>query len=242
SCGSLTLKQALINPDSYMLLAFRLLKRAPGTVASKETLPSVQLGNFRNTGPLSKENRCEVCRDLPGLGLDENTALNIMELRGDISGHRPNVEYDFSRTKERAIWERAGDTWTLLKYAPPKTEDNRFSTDEDVTPKNNHIYTVDGPGFEDLDHPTPDASADEAVYRGTFIDFVRARVGTGIWSKVSNDFAWHSITWLEKAGGKWRRKAGANEVSPGAIFVGKALPYGPGDYPPPAKGKGERSV
>jgi len=99
-----------------------------------------------------------------------------------------------------------------------------LSNDQDVTPKNDHIYVVDGAGFDDPDHPVPDPSADEAVYRGTFVESVRARLRGGVWSRVSNDFPWHSVTWMEKVNGKWRRKPGANEIEPGRITVGKAPP------------------
>jgi hypothetical protein len=237
SCENLSLNQAKTNSDSFAQLAVKLAGRAPGTVAFTGTAVSVTLGNFRNRGPISAENECKVCPDLPGLGLDTDTALNIMELRGDIMGHRAGVEYDFSRNKERAIWKRAGGAWTLLHYAPPETKDDVFSRDEDVIPKNHHIYAVDGPGLNDPDNPVPDPAAEEAVYRGTFVESVRARVGGGPWAKVSNDLPWHSITWMEKVDGKWRRKPGANEIASGSISVGTALPYVPGDYPLPAKDK-----
>jgi hypothetical protein len=239
-CG-IALDTALINPDSYSYLANDLIQSLPSAKApagSKEPgprLPTIAVGNFRNHGPLSPENQCPVCPDLPGLGLDQNTALNIMELRGDISEHRRGIEYDFKRSKERVIWRNTNNNWDLLDYLPPGTPDDATDRDEDLRPKNNHIYSIDGPGFEDVSNPLPGAAAaSEAVYKGTYTDWVEARIRNGPWTKVSNDFDWHSITWLEKVGGAWRRKAGWNEIEAGKIMVGRALPYGPGDYVPPA--------
>ena len=50
---------------------------------------------------------------------------------------------------------------------------------------------------------------------------------------VSNQFEWHSVTWIEKVNGSWERSQGLNEIEPGHIFIGEGLPYGPGDYPLP---------
>src|SRR5262249_36324691 len=47
----------------------------------------------------------------------------------------------------------------------------------------------------------------ELVYKASFVEFVNVQVGGGGWSKQSSDFQWHSITWLEKAGGPGREKS-----------------------------------
>jgi hypothetical protein len=238
-CGA-ALETALANPDFFAFFANDLMQPLPGAATpdrstSEPQMPTVSIGNFRNTGAISAENHCPVCPDLPGLGLDTNTFLNIMELRGDITGHRSEIEYDFKRTKEVAIWKHVNGDWQMAReYQPPGTEDDRTERDEDVTVRNNHIYSIDGPGLADLFDPIPNsASADEAVYKATFVESVNARIRPGPWMPVSNEFQWHSITWIEKVRGNWQRVAGANEIEPGGIIVGEGLPYGPGDYPMP---------
>ena len=241
SCG-LDLGVALINADSYALFATDLRDQQPNLSESERPLagsgmPSVTVGNFRNSGAISEDNRCEVCSELPGLGLDQNTFLNIMELRGDITEHRTGVEYDFKRTKERAIWKRTDEGWEMLQYDARGTEDDRSPRDEDITPENNHLYSVDGPGLMDLFNPIPGAStAHEAVYKASFVEWVNARVAGGPWTPVSNTFEWHSVTWLENLNGNWQRMRGQNEIEPGPIIIGTGLPYGPGDYPMPNAG------
>ena len=228
-CG-LDAATALRNPDSYAYLASDLLAAdasaattTPAAPATGGGMPQVTIGNFRNSGALSAENQCEVCADLPGLGLDSNTFLNIMEVRGDISGHRANVAYDFKRSKDRAIWRLDAAGWSLLNRATAGSADDRFQTDEFLTPVNNHIYAIDGPGLDRMHAPIPNASsALEAVYIGTYVETVEARQGTGAWTTVSNAFPWHSVTWIENVGGSWRRKAGENRIEPGAITIGDA--------------------
>jgi hypothetical protein len=243
-CG-MNVDDALRNPDSYAYLAadlHRLLPRgalATGSTEPEPRLPTVTVGNFRNSGPLSPENECPVCTELPGLGLDTATGLNIMEVRGDISEHRSGVEYEFRRTKERVIWRRTDAGWEMLRYEPPGTDDDATDRDEDLTPRNNHIYAVDGPGLPDLSVPLGPHTrgAVEAVYKGSYVDFVEARIRNGPWSRVSNEFQWHSVTWLEKADGRWRRTRSWNEIEAGPMMIGTGLPFGPGDYPLPSPGE-----
>jgi hypothetical protein len=237
-CG-MNLANALRNPDSYAYLANDLIASvasanpAPGSTTPGPALPQVTVGHFRNSGGLSEENHCPVCGNLPGLGLDANTFLNIMEVRGDIDQQRRGVQYDFKRTKERAIWRLSAGQWELLQYDPPGTDDDRTERDESLNPVNNHIYAIDGPGLQDIDRPGPGAdTADEFVYKASFVEFVHARGRNGAWTPVSNEFRWHSVTWVEKVNGGWRRKQGYNEIEAGAISIGTALPIGPVDDVP----------
>jgi hypothetical protein len=146
-----------------------------------------------------------------------------MELRGDVSGHVRGAQYDIKRTKERATWKNVGGTWTQESYLAPGTDDDATNDDEDLTPKHDHIYSVDSPGIDDITDPVGDATATEAVYKASFIESVNVNAGAG-WTKSSNDFEWHSISWLENVGGTWQRKAGANEVEPGPTTVGTGDP------------------
>ncbi|WP_457651877.1 eCIS core domain-containing protein [Rhodocaloribacter sp.] len=195
---------------------------SPAAPAPAASLPTVTLGNFRNSGNTHSENNCGLC-PLP-LGILTTSGKNRMELRGVVSGHQPSVQYDFKRTKERATWKKVSGSWTQLSHVGPGADDDSHDQDEDLTPKNNHIYVEDGPGFRSLSNPVGDTSATEAVYKASFIEFVKARKGSGSWTKVSGDFEWHSISWLEKSGGSWGRKSGANEIETGSTPVGTGNP------------------
>lgn len=147
-----------------------------------------------------------------------------MELRGDITGHTTGADYDIKRTREGGVWKKVGTSWTQLIHDGPGADDDSSNVDEDLTPENDHIYVIDAPGFRNINNPVGDASATEAVLKGNFIESVNVRVGTGSWTKNSNDFAWFSVTWLEKVGGTWRRKAGLNRIETGSTTVGTGDP------------------
>src|SRR5438128_2340869 len=97
-------------------------------------LPTVSAFNFRNTGVVDPENCCASCTDLPatggrmnlGIGLrgSGNVSLrpaNGMELAFTISGHRPGMEYDITRTRRSSMWQRVGAVWTSLESDPMGT-------------------------------------------------------------------------------------------------------------------------
>jgi hypothetical protein len=188
----------------------------------------VTVGNFRNRGPVSDENECLTRTLVQGLGLDENTGQNVVELRGDIAGKAEKVQFDFRRTKEQSIWKKANGVWTEVNHLGPGQDDDRENTDEDLAPKNNHIYSLDGPGLPDLRMPlgrelTP--GADEALYKATFLESVEARVPPAGWTRVSNEFAWHSITWLVRTqSGLFERKPGKSEAEAGPLTLGSEPP------------------
>lgn len=219
-CG-FAVEKALQNADSFAWFVDDLSDQG-GTAGASTALPTVMVGNFRNTGQVSPENECPVCEQIPGLGLDTQTGLNMMELRGDISGHKKGIVYDFRRTKEQAIWRGEQGHWKLVHYEPKGTDDDRFNTDEQLTPRNNHIYAIDGPGLASLTAPLGEdtKNGDEALFKGNFVDYVEASASPGAWNVVSNDFAWHSVTWLEKDDqGGWKRKDGENEIAPGPARI-----------------------
>jgi len=203
---------------------------AAGAGAAGAALPRVSIGNFRNSGTTNAtENNCPLC-PLP-LGLLATSGKNRMELRGDISGHVAGAQYNFKRTKERATWKKAGDVWSQVTHVGPGADDDLHDSDESLAPVNDHIYVEDGPGFTGLANPIGDAAATEAVYKASFVETCNVRVGTGAWTKSSNEVAWHSVTWLEKSGANWVRTAGSNEIEPGSTFVDTGSPYGLGDFP-----------
>jgi hypothetical protein len=238
-CG-LSLEVALQNPDSFAYLASDLMAITGRPEAgARSSLPSVSVGNFRNRGPVSDDNASEVGEQIPGLGIDAHTGLNLMELRGDVRGRTQGVQFEFRRTKEVAVWRKAAGAWMRVRHVPPGTDDDQLNRDESLSPRNQHIYAIDGPGLGNLMLPLgPDHTdgADEAVYKASFVESVEARVPPAGWTRVSNAFAWHSITWLERLGeGAWTRKAAGNEIEPGAITVGNDPPEPAATAVPPTQ-------
>jgi hypothetical protein len=221
-CADVKLATALENPDSYALLARDLAEGRVGGVAAQ---PNVTVGNFRNRGAVTPENRCESCPQIPSLGVDPTHGANFMELRGDISGHRPDALYDFKRTKEVAIWMRLDGAWQSQDYSPPGSLDDNSWADEDVVPKDNRIYSIDGPGGH---MPIPMAvppKVEGGVYKGNFVESVNVKVGNGPWTQSSNLFEWHSMTTFERGpDGIMRRTPKNNEIEPGHIPIGPAPP------------------
>src|SRR5262249_42743415 len=74
----------------------------------------VVLLEFRNDGGLSWDNKAAGRGQVPlrGLGPDPSTGLNWMEIRGNVTGHRPDAQYRFDRTIEMGMWYRLGkSTW-----------------------------------------------------------------------------------------------------------------------------------
>lgn len=202
-------------------LKLQRCQRSSSTNTTTAVPPTVVVGNFRNSDSTSPENNCPSCPRT--LGIRTTDWKNGMELRGDITGHVPQVQYDFKRTREGGIWKKVGGSWIQRFHDGPGQNDDATDADEDLTPVNNHIYVEDIPGLGS-DPSSGDASATEAVLKGSFIEWVNVKVGTGSWTKRSNEFEWHSITWLEKVGGNWRRKAGENEIETGSTTVGTGNP------------------
>jgi len=173
--------------------------------------------SFNNTGPTPSDSSVSP----PAYGASSGTR-NGMLLQATIlpPGFNDvgNVSYDIKRTKERATWWKNGSTWEQLTHVGPGAGDDSGNDDEDLSPSaTSHIYVMDFPGFI---YST--AVADELVYKASFIEFVNIKLGSSPWIKVSEDFSWHSITWLEDNGsGQWQRKTSeSNEIAPGSITVG----------------------
>jgi hypothetical protein len=186
-------------------------------------VPTIRL-DFRSHNEKPSEDSA-LTSSMPAiLGLDPNphSALNWMEIRGTVSGHRPDAEYRFDRTIEQARWYLAGSKWTTLEYARPGTNDNKHTGDTDTHADNDHIYVTDGPGLTEIP-PILDAipaasrpKVTEYVFMMNAIETVDVRVGKGAWTRAAQ-LEWCSVTWLEIAGGKWRRKPDRNKIVKGSI-------------------------
>jgi hypothetical protein len=188
-----------------------------------KALPTVIVGNFRTSGSTadSGENNCAKCpREL---GIHTTDFKNGMELRGDITGHVADAEYDFKRTREGSIWHKVKGTWVQKQYDKAGTDDDSTNSDESLIPVNDHIYSEDVPGLGS-NPGKGDADVKEAVLKGNFVEWVNVKVGTGSWTKQSNEFIWHSVSWIEKIDNKWQRKAGKNEIDKGNTTIGTGNP------------------
>lgn len=203
-------------------------------------IPMVHL-EFRNRDRFSPDNLAPIITRgfVPNkLGPLPDTGKNQMEIRGVVTGHRPDAEYRFGRTIEQKSWILLGTNWKFREPPiPAGTDDNTHSGDEDPHPDNDHIYSVDAPGFTgpttkpDLLDGLPSAEASrttEAVYMLNATETVEVRVGKGPWSEAAT-LEWFSVTWLEKVDGKWQRKSGFNKIEAGSI---DGLEFAGSDQPP----------
>ena len=147
-----------------------------------------------------------------------------MEIRGIVSNHRPDAEYRFDRSIEQKSWYRVGTIWKVFKQ-PLRGRDNRHKSDEDDHPDNDHIYSIDTPGFAGpvtklnmLDSlPRDDRpNVTEVVYVLNGPETVEVSVGKKPFSQAAS-VDWCTVTWLEKVGGTWRRKDGENRIEAGTL-------------------------
>jgi hypothetical protein len=186
---------------------------------------------FRNHGKFSGDNMAPLVidgvkkgtvRNL--LGPDPVDGTNQMEIRGLVADHRAEAAYKFDRTIQMKKWYLAENMWKLWDEVPAGSNDNTHNADEDDHPDNDHIYSIDSPGFtfsvtqpEFDDIPSADrSSVTELVYMLNSTEIVCVKVGSGNWEKAA-ELKWFSVTWLEKVDGKWRRKPGANKIEKGSI-------------------------
>ncbi|HEY0763749.1 MAG TPA: hypothetical protein VGD61_15355 [Pyrinomonadaceae bacterium] len=201
-------------------------------------LPTVSAFRFRNFGTTDPENCCTNCTTLDprtggrlnlGVGLRGNGALpvraaNGMELAFTISGHRPGVEYDITRTRRNSLWQRVGGVWTRLEsFSMGTGDDPPPDVDECLRLSgSNRIFSEDRPGWRNAAPPVSavtlftgvnpanvsNVAATELVFRFSFAEWVIARNrAEGVpWTRLQlPPFAngtprphiyWHSVTRL----------------------------------------------
>ncbi|HKA79278.1 MAG TPA: hypothetical protein VKD43_04555 [Xanthobacteraceae bacterium] len=192
--------------------------------APASAVPTVVL-EFRNKDHFSLDNEALAVKAAPDLlGPLPDTGINQMELRGIVTGHRHDAEYRFDRMIEQKTWYRVGSTWKPL-HGPLKGRDNRHHNDEDDHPDNDHIYSIDTPGFTgpvakpDLLGSVPRddrATVDAAVFMMNATETVEISVAKRPFAAAAS-LDWCTVTWLEKAGGTWRRKADWNMIEAGTL-------------------------
>ena len=139
-------------------------------------------------------------------------------------GTEPGVKFDITRQIEKKYWARNGAAvwqkvilpWEVFDAAD-ESNDDRNNGDEDVVPKNDHIYVIDGPGLRN------NGAIGEFVAKLNFNEFVRVSfdgvrpVGENSdGSRASLKIPWHAHYWLEGNGTTYARKAGKrNSVDEG---------------------------
>jgi len=160
--------------------------------------------------------------------------LNSMEMEFTLKpqgiGSVKDIIFDVTRQKESKAWEINGtivaeiinpglfpSTFPNMDEEP---NDDSTANDEDNVPKNDHIYSIDGPG-----QLGDNASSDREVQRYNFKEFVRVLVNGGAFanhngpppegSRCSPKVEWRSRLDVIKiaATGKWKRNpSGDNEI------------------------------
>jgi hypothetical protein len=161
-------------------------------------------------------------------------------------GAIPRVLFDVTRQKERMSWIIAGNN--VIPYAGPdywpgqlsftnagatgvdidlSTDDLGGSpassaTDEDNTPQNDHIYSIDGPGHDHTGGPLQ-----QVVRRLNFLEYVRVSfngvrpsLDTKEGSRCSPKSAWHARMWSQKNGIQYQPVSGkGNGVNEGYMAI-----------------------
>jgi hypothetical protein len=191
-------------------------------------IPIVRL-EFRSAGPFSPDNRAQLIVDgnvdSLQLGLLPDSGINQMEIRGVVTGHRPDAEYRFNRDRQTRKWYRANGTWHRMWDDSKTTNDNTHNKDEDDHPDNDHIYSFDAPGLVGpLGNPpiltsvpfADRSSVTEVVFMMSATEKAEVRVGGGPFTKAA-ELEWFTVTWLEKVDGQWSRKPQMNTISEGPI-------------------------
>jgi hypothetical protein len=199
----------------------------PGRLGQPMALPRVTEIRFRNSGRTDASNCCSVCPLDLGVGAG-GTASNGMELRFTISGHRPGIQYDITRTRRDSLWQRVAGHWASLGANLMGTLDDHHDYDECLTPRGTFIFAIDRPGVPSLALPTPaqaidgrvlwgptaitSAAAQDVVFRYSFAEWVIARSRTeGIrWTPLElpsyrdgsrrRFVFWHCVVWLNRDG------------------------------------------
>lgn len=195
--------------------------------------PVATLDEFRNAdgSNTSAENCCPICPVPLGVGAG-GQARHGMEMRIEITNPCP-AAYEITRVRETWLWERVGGVWRELEHQGPGERDDHHDGDECHTlQRGRFLYVEDRPGWgralpapavwrpaSGFSGAVTDPAATEVVRQHNFAEWVIFRHrGHGIpWTVISRPrfFNWHSVLWLEKAGGNWRLQAGSNEIAQG---------------------------
>jgi hypothetical protein len=136
-------------------------------------------------------------------------------------GNEPNVLFDVTRQKEKKEW--AVVAGQLIANGAPvvfpqddTANDDSSNNDESLTPKNDHIYSLDAPGvpFRAVQQ-TGGQSIAQIIKRNNFREYSRVTFdgtlptgNTDTGSRCSDKQPWHMFMWLEAQGANYGERAG----------------------------------
>jgi hypothetical protein len=145
-------------------------------------------------------------------------------------GNEPGIKFDVSRQRETAAWIKDNQGWFgnpagAFPTTPDEPNDDNHTADEDNSPTNDHIYSLDNPSVPFLAAPT-----ERIVKRGNFREFVRVRLdgqafqnqnGTVEGSRCSNFQDWRMRGDISNSNGVWNLSpGGSNELQGGHVPLG----------------------
>jgi hypothetical protein len=164
------------------------------------------------------------------VGISYNIGFQFTVFPSQI-GNEANVKFDVTRQAEGKIWS--------LNTQPPKVRLEGEKTfpngdlandnvedgpdrDNDNTPTNNHLYSIDGPGI-----PTIITTDEEFIFRANFHEYVRVKIDgqqpTGnvlSGSRCSLKTPWHvRISAINSNGTYEQNSAKPNDVTEGHIAI-----------------------
>lgn len=152
-------------------------------------------------------------------------------------GKEPDIKFDVSRQREDFLWILDTNGWfdalappfpnrpTVFPTVPDEPTDDGNNDDEDNTPKNDHIYSIDNP--RNQFYPVP---AIRVVKRANFREFIRVRFdgkafknlnGVLEGSRCANFQNWRMRGDITKTNGVWSLSlGGSNELQGGHVPLG----------------------
>lgn len=147
-----------------------------------------------------------------------------------LQNHASIIKFDIGRQKEQTEWAIQGSQtnpqntpWDTFPPRVDESNDDVGNGDEDLTPRNDHLYSFDGPAVQKAAHPL----VDEYIKRANFFEFVRVSF-TGSAPGGNNDNGsrcspkepWHMWMWLDSQGPLNQEKPGEiNQVAPGHLTL-----------------------
>jgi hypothetical protein len=149
-------------------------------------------------------------------------------VKPDGVGAEPGVKFDVTRQMEQKYFQFNGATWAPLAQPwetfkiKDESNDDSHQSDEDNTPKNNHIYSLDAPGLFNR------GTLDQFVGKLNFKEFCRVRFdgiepsgNTSEGSRCSLKLTWHAHCWYQGNGTGYTQVPGkTNSVGIGHLSLG----------------------
>ncbi len=210
-----------------------LRRQPPAPAAPAPALPVATFARFVTAGPVRCCSAAMACPPHLGCAVaGDPFAVNGMNLFFTIAGHRPTVEYGFVQVISSMACDRrnpaGGAAWVVTDQDAPGTDDSPFPGATCTRPNAaNEIGMEDDPGFGNGPGLGGGGSPgwDERSFRMNATDWVIARELPGRWRRISDLFAWHSISRIRRnAAGNWELFPGGNAIGRGYTRIGGCPP------------------